>query len=148
VRVAVLVLAVVLTGCAALRAGRDLVPSSRAEAALERGDTEARAGRPRTARRAYAEALAAEPTGPVAEDALWALALLYVDPDSPLRDYQAAATTFGRLVELNPRGRHAEQARAWRSALRELARQEREASRLRADIDRLRELDVQMEGKR
>jgi tetratricopeptide (TPR) repeat protein len=148
VRATGLVAVVALAGCAALHGGRGLVPSSRAEAELERGNVEARAGRPREARRAYAEALAAEPTGPVAEDALWALALLYVDPESPLRDYQTAATTFGRLVELNPRGRHAEQARAWRSALRELARQEREASRLRADIDRLRELDAQMEDKR
>jgi hypothetical protein len=84
----------------------------------------------------------------VAEDALWGLALLYVDPKSPLRDYQAALTTFGRLLDLEPNGRHADEARAWRATLRDLLRHEREATRLRADIERLRELDVQMEGKR
>jgi Tfp pilus assembly protein PilF len=147
-RLAGLLVAVALAGCASLQAGRGFTASSRAQTAVERGNAEARAGRPRAARNAYEEALAAEPKGPVAEDALWALALLYVQPKSPLLDYSLAATTFGRLVELAPRGRHAAEARAWRTALRELARQEREATRLRADIDRLRELDAQMEGTR
>lgn len=145
-RAAVVLAALVIAGCAAVRP--TATPEPRGREGLERAAAEARAGRPRAARKAYAQVLEGDPTGPVAEDALRGLALLYVDADSPLRNYPAALAAFDRLLAANPHGQYAEEARAWRAALRELIRHEREATRLRADIERLRELDVQMEGKR
>lgn len=144
---AMLVLAAVLVGCATSGRRPAPAPESPAAAALREAEADVHAGQPRAAQSAYARALEADPNGPLAEAALWGLARLHVDPESPLCDYHAALTAFDRLLAAHPQGAHAADARAWHTALRQLVRSEREASRLRADIDHLRELEEQTEGR-
>jgi TolA-binding protein len=73
--------------------------------------------------------------------------LLYVDPESPLRDYAAARRLFVRLVTRYPQSAWTREARAWQATLAELLRQEAEAARLHGDMQRLKELDLEMEGR-
>ncbi|HZP41674.1 MAG TPA: tetratricopeptide repeat protein [Candidatus Binatia bacterium] len=109
------------------------------------GDDLAAHGRPLAARDVYQRVLQAHPKEPVGGDALWGLALLLVDVDGPLRDYRAALAAFDRLLADYPSNRHAVEARAWRAVLLQTQRLEAESARLRADLERLKQLDMEME---
>jgi TolA-binding protein len=101
--------------------------------------------RPEEARAAYRNVLHTYRGTPAAGDALYGLGQLYVDPESPLHDWGAATVAFGRLLSEYPDSPHAAEARAWRAALTELLRNQADARRLRADIERLKELDMEQE---
>ena len=100
---------------------------------------------PRTARQVYRRVVHEYPHTPAAENALWGLGRLYVDPDGRLRDYSAAYAAFSRLIAEYPDGVHAADARAWQAALGELVRAQTDLRRARGDLDRLKELDMEEE---
>lgn len=144
-RRAVLPLAVgLLSGCLPLRRFVAPVPDESAFALLARADALAR-DRPDEARAVYRKVLHTYRGTPAAADALYGLGQLYVTPDSPLHDWGTANIAFGRLVAEYADSRHAAEARAWRAALTELIRNQADARRLRSDLDRLKELDMEQE---
>jgi hypothetical protein len=100
------------------------------------------------AQRLYRKVLHEQRGTPAAEAALYGLARLYVDPESGLRDYAAAQGAFARLLAEYPDGSRAQEARAWQAALGELLRTQAEAGRLRRDLERLKQLDMEQEGTR
>jgi len=141
-RVAVVVL---LAGCASFRPKRPPTPApERSATMVARGDELAQKD-PRAAHELYRSVLRDRPRDPVAPEALYRLALLYVAPDGPLHDYRAARTAFERLLTEYPDNPHAIEARAWSAALSELERTEAESAKLRANLERLKELDMEQE---
>jgi hypothetical protein len=105
-------------------------------------------GRPRDARDLYEDVIRDHRKEPVAADALYGLAILQVEPKSPLRNYQAARATFQRLLAEHPDSTHGAEARAWRAALGEIERCSADAARLREDMERLKRLDLELEAPR
>jgi len=143
-RVAVVIL---LAGCASFRSKRPPAPApapDRSATLVARGDELAQKD-PQAAQELYRSVLRNRPRDPVAPEALYRLALLYVAPDGPLRDYRAARTAFERLLSEYPDSPHVAEARAWSAALGELERTEAESVKLRANLERLKELDMQQE---
>jgi hypothetical protein len=141
-----LALAALVPGCAAgswLRLGRAVPGTPAADVAW--GNDLAAHDQPAAARDVYQRVVREHPKDPAAGDAVWGLALLLVDGESPLCDYRAALAAFDRLVADYPRNEHVAEARAWRSALRQTQRLEAEVGRLRTDLDRLKQLDMEME---
>jgi TolA-binding protein len=100
---------------------------------------------PRAARQIYRKVVHEYPRTPAAENALWGLGRLYVDPNCRLRDYSAAYVAFDRLLSEYPDGVHAADARAWHAALSDLLRAQTDLRRARGDLDRLKELDMEEE---
>ncbi|HJQ82604.1 MAG TPA: tetratricopeptide repeat protein [Candidatus Binatia bacterium] len=145
-RPAVVVVVAALAGCAYLRPAPPPEPSGDPTRLVAQADELVRSGSPRTARRMYRKVVQEYPRSPAAASALYALGRLYVDPDGPLRDYGAAQEAFGRLIGDHPDSPHVPEARAWRAALSELVRAQGDVKRLRADLDRLKELDIEQEG--
>lgn len=105
-----------------------------------------RSNSPRAARQLYRQVLHDHPGTPAAENALYGLGRLYVDPTTHMRDYSAAYTAFARLLAEYPDSVHAPDARAWQAALNELLRAQTELRQVRGDLDRLKELDMEQEG--
>ena len=143
-RVAVVVL---LAGCASFRPERPPAPTpapDRSATMVARGDQLAQK-EPQAAHELYRSVLRDCPRDPVAPEALYRLALLYVAPDGPLHDYRATRTAFERLLTEYPDNPHAAEARAWSVALSELERTEAESAKLPANLERLKELDMQQE---
>ena len=114
-------------------------------ALLARADELARTRSAQEARAVYRTVLHTYRGTPPAADALYGLGQLYVDPESPLHDWASANIAFGRLLAGYPDSRHAGEARAWRAALTELLRNQADARRLRSDMERLKELDMEQE---
>jgi len=140
---------VLLAGCASFRPKRPPAPTptpapDRSATMVARGDQLAQKD-PEAAHELYRSVLRDRPRDPVAPEALYRLALLYVAPDGPLHDYRAARTAFERLLTEYPDNPHAAEARAWSVALSELERTEAESAKLRANLERLKELDMQQE---
>ena len=128
-----------------------------------------RQGQPIAARDLYVR-IVAEPARDAAHArALYNLARLYADPSSGLRDYRAAHLAFERLLTEYPKGEWEADARAWNTALGELAAREveleardgelgvraaevarlkSEAARLGSDLQRLKRIDLNLERKR
>jgi TolA-binding protein len=137
-----------LTACNALR--HRSLPGDQSDPAgmVARADAMAQNGSPRAARDLYQQVVRKYPGTSAAADGLHGLGELYVDPRSPLHDYAAAHAAFARLANEHPASPHAPAARAWAAALEDLLRSQAEAKRLRADLDRLKELDIQQEQRR
>lgn len=149
-RAVTVVVALVAGGCARLPSARlpwawrdGTIGSASADVAW--GDDLAAHKEPVAARDVYQRVLREHGKDPVGGDALWGLALLLVDAESPLCDYHAGLVAFDRFLADYPASRHAGEARAWRAVLRQTQRLEAEAGRLRADLDRLKQLDMEME---
>ncbi|HYR95323.1 MAG TPA: hypothetical protein VEM57_01250 [Candidatus Binatus sp.] len=145
-RALVLAAAVLIAGCARILPPRpqEAAPPD-AAALLARADELARNRSPQEARTVYRRVLRTYRGTPAAAEALHGLGRLYVDPDSPLHDWGTANVAFGLLLAKYPDSRHAAEARAWRAALAELLRNQADAKRLRADLQRLKELDMEQE---
>ena len=144
---AALLAMVLVPGCTVAKRGIWLVAprQSEAERLVGRADNLARADSPREARDLYLRVLHDFPDDPAAPRALYGLGQLRVDPKSPLRDYAAARLDFGRLVARYPTSPWAPEARAWHAALSELLKHEADAARTRGDLERLKELDKELE---
>jgi hypothetical protein len=115
---------------------------------LARADELARTGSGRAARTLYRKVLRGTRGTPTAAEALYGLGRLYVDPESGVRDYAAAQVAFGRLMREYPDSMRAAEARAWEAALGELLRSQADARRMRADLERLKALDLEQERPR
>ena len=115
---------------------------------VAQADELARNGSPTEAREVYRRVVRHHTQTPAAADALWGLGRLYVDPDSKLRDYASAQVAFGRLLTEHPDSPHVAEARAWHSALGELLRAQDDAKRVKSDLERLKEIDMEQERHR
>ena len=93
----------------------------------------------------YERVLREYPADPAAASALYGLGRLQASPASPLRSYRAAHATFSRLLTEYPQSRWEREARAWRAVLADLLAREDESARLRAQIERLRRTDLDLE---
>jgi hypothetical protein len=71
--------------------------------------------------------------------ALHEIAILRLDPRSPVRDRRSAQQALTRLARQYPKTRWGREASAWRVLFRQVDRCEAEATRLGADADRLRQ---------
>ncbi len=113
------------------------------------------AGDYRGAHAAYRQALEDYPESPFADRALFGLARLFVAAENPDRNYRVAYQHFGRLLADYPQSRWAREARAWREVLAALLTQREEAERARQethrllqDLERLKQLELELEGHR
>lgn len=102
-----------------------------------------------------------ERSGDPAEE-LYRLGLLQADPTSGIRDYRAARATFTRLLSEYPRSRWDAEARAWqatltdllvredeaRRALLRLQRSEEQSKRSKANLEWLRQTEIEQERRR
>jgi tetratricopeptide (TPR) repeat protein len=137
--------AVLAAGCAGMRLPGGLGEGNSGARDVTRAASLAAEGRPRDARELYESVIRDHRKEPAAADALYGLAILQVEPKSPLRDYSAARANFQRLLAEHPDSPHAAEARAWRAALGEIERCSTDAARLRQDMERLKRLDLEQE---
>lgn len=106
---------------------------------LAEPETELAAGQARSAATAY-ERIARDYAGQdVAAHALHDLAVLRIDPRSPLRDRRVAQALLARLAAEYPDTHWGREARGWHVLFRSIDRCEVEATQLGADADRLRQ---------
>ncbi len=96
----------------------------------------------------YERVLREHPEDPAGATALYGLGRLQADPGSRLRNYRAAHAAFSRLLSEHPHSRWDAEARAWRALLRDLLAREEESARLKAQIERLRQTDLDLERRR
>lgn len=111
-------------------------------------DALARAGQARTALSAYERVLREHRADPAAATALYRLGRLQADPEGGVRNYRAALRAFSRLLADYPQSHWDADARAWSAVLAALIAQEEEAARLKAQIERLRRTDLDLERRR
>ena len=112
-----------------------------AERLVAHADDLAEQGRVQEAYHAYERVVREYPTDPAAASALYGLGRL----QAALRSYRAAHATFSRLLAEYPQSRWEREARAWRAVLGDLLAREEESTRLRAQIERLRRTDLDLE---
>jgi TolA-binding protein len=137
-----LLLALVACGAPPWRPVTDWVQGWRL---LEQAEGMARGGDHAGARALLERVVEEYPRGPMTDKALYRLGRLEVTPGSPVRDYRQAHGRFDRLVREFPESAHAAEARAWRETLGQLFAREREAQRIRQDIERLKRVEIRLE---
>lgn len=151
-------LLVVLPACATARpapapspwiAGVEDRGGSAAAARLAaQGDELVERGQAQAASLVYERVLREHPEDPASASALYGLGRLQADPTGRLRNYRAAYGAFSRLLTDYPQSRWEAEARAWQAVLRELLAREEESARLKAQIERLRRTDLDLERRR
>ncbi|MGH7374934.1 MAG: outer membrane protein assembly factor BamD [Candidatus Rokuibacteriota bacterium] len=114
---------------------------AQADDLVERGQTQA-------AGAVYERVVREHPEDPAAASALYGLGRLQADPAGRLRNYRAAHAAFSRLLAEYPHSRWEAEARAWRGVLRDLLAREEESARLKSQIERLRQTDLDLERRR
>jgi len=141
VRVALTLVVALASACATWTARPEHDPTESTSTAmlLAAADHDGATGRVREANARYEAIVRERPDDPLAPEALHRLALLRVDPTSPLRDRRIAQALFRRLARDYPATPQGREARSWRVVLRELDRCEVEATRQGADAERLRQ---------
>jgi hypothetical protein len=118
-----------------------------------------RDGQAPAARDLYRQVIEAYPGDPARPRAMWSLARLLADPAVPAHDYRASVATLDRLLLEYPRSEWEADARLWRAVLAELVAREddharlraqsgEEIARLRAQLQRLKRIDVELERRR
>lgn len=126
---------------------------------VARADALAREGQGPAARDLYRRVIDAHHGDPARPRAIWGLARLLADPAGPAHDYRASVVTLDRLLFEYPRSEWEGDARLWRGVLAELVAREddnarlraqsaEEIARLRAQLQRLKRIDVELERKR
>jgi hypothetical protein len=139
IRLVVLVL--VVTGCGTwdLRPRGYSSSTREADATLDQARAETDAGRPKNALALY-EGVARDSAGTAAAAmALHEMAILRLDPRSPIRDLRGAQQILARLAKEYPTTPWGREANAWRVLFRQAARCQEEATQLGADAERLRQ---------
>ncbi len=114
---------------------------AQADDLVERGQAQAACG-------VYERVLREHPEDPAGATALYGLGRLQADPASRVRNYRAAHAVFARLLAEYPHSRWEAEARAWRAVLRVLLAREEESARLKSQIERLRQTDLDLERRR
>ena len=120
----------------------------------------------RTVRRPAGARLVPDRSGrePAADPAetLYRLGLLQADPTSGIRDYRAARATFTRLLSEYPRSRWDAEARAWQATLTDLLvredearrtllrlqRSEEQSKRTKANLEWLRQIEIEQDRRK
>jgi hypothetical protein len=136
-----IVLVTLLAGCSGTWLHRTPPPVvvNVAAAEVENANNELAAGQTREAMAGYEAVVREHPGDPAAAEALHDLAMIRLEPGSPLRDRRAAQGLLRQLAKDYPDTRWGHEARAWRVLLRELDRCEVEATRRGADAEKLRQ---------
>lgn len=135
----VVVMMAIAVGCSgAWRPGGKAAPTS-ANGAIAEADAEAMAGRQRNALTMYETIVKEHPGEEVAAHALHGMAIVRLDPRSPVRDRRLGLQHLTKLSSEYPNTSWGREARLWRLLLREIDRCEAEATQLGADADRLRQ---------
>lgn len=130
-------------GCATLPPAGDPVESEyRAAAAL------LEKGRFADAIRGFTTVAERYPKHARAQDALYAAGYARLHPRNPNADLEAALREFQRLVKAYPEGERRDEAQTWITLLTQLAEVRAEREKLRGDLQRLLDLDVESEKKR
>lgn len=114
---------------------------AQADDLVERGQAQAACG-------VYERMLREYPDDPVGATALYGLGRLQADPASRVRNYRAAHAAFARLLAEYPHSRWEAEARAWRGVLRDLLAREEESARLKSQMERVRQTDLDLERRR
>jgi hypothetical protein len=128
-------------------------------AELRRAERLVREGHALTARDIYQQVIDRHPGHPARPRALWLLARLLADPASPARDHRLSVAVLDRLLLEHPGTEWEPDARAWRGVLAELVAREdehqrqraqstEEIARLRAQLQRLKRIDVELDRRR
>jgi hypothetical protein len=122
-------------------------PLSPAAQLVQQADDAVKINEARTARDLYTQVLKDYPNDPAAFDARYGLAMLRVDPKSPLLDYDAARVNFDRLVARYGKqgGDWLREAQAWRAVLRRLDSCEEKTAKLEADLEQMKDLGADVE---
>ncbi len=106
------------TGCTSVTAlfnGPSCVRLQDFESLMNRGNFDA-------AVRKSEKVLAASPRSPQADEALFALGLVYANADNPKKDYQKSREFFARLVKEYPGSPFSGEARIWTGVLETIER--------------------------
>jgi TolA-binding protein len=125
----------------ARRVGPRDAPVAQADGLAERGEAP-------EALNVYELVLRDYPADPASAAALYGLGRLQAAPGSPLRNYRAAHAAFSRLLTEHPQSRWESEARAWRAVLGDLIAREDDTARLKAQLERLRRTDPDLERRR
>lgn len=112
---------------------------------INRADELVQSGGHAGARALYEQVVQEYPASPRAPEALFKLARLEVTPESPVLNYRQAHDHFDRLLKEYPENPYAAEARAWRETLGQLLAREREATRIRQDMERLKRVEMRLE---
>lgn len=145
-----------------VRPGWSLSRQSEAGRAVRRAEILVLNGDGATARDLYERVIRKHADDPASTEALYRLGVLQADPASGLRDYRAARATFTQLLTERPRSRWETEARAWQATLTDLlvredeARRatlrlkgfEEESKRVKSNLERLRQTDLELERRR
>ncbi len=86
--------------------------------------------------------------GPVAEEALFYMGLIYAHPGNPNRDYGKSFFYLKKLTENNPRSLFGEQAKIVMKILQQNEELSRTVERLNAAITAFKKVDVGIEEKK
>jgi outer membrane protein assembly factor BamD (BamD/ComL family) len=141
-------------GCATPRSSpwiadaRDPAGSRDAARLVARADQLVEDGRGQAALAVYERVVREHGQDPAAASALYGLGRLQADPAGRFRNYRAAHAAFSRLIASHPGSRWVAEARAWRAVLADLIAREDEATRMKAQIERLRRTDLDLEQRR
>ncbi len=97
---------------------------------------------------AYHKASSLVTDGPVAEEALFSLGLVYAHAANPKRDYGRSAAFFRKLAGAFPEGTFTEQARVFTAILRENEELSRKVERLNDIIEQSKKVDIGIEDRK
>jgi TPR repeat protein len=101
-----------------------------------------------TALKESEKAASSSPNGPLGEEALFYMGLIYAHPANPNRDYGKSLTCLKRLVDGNPRSLFGEQAKVIIKALQQNEELGRTVERLNGVIKALKKVDIGIEEKK
>jgi hypothetical protein len=127
---------------------RDRGGSTAAARLIAQADDLVERGQAQAACDVYERVLREFPEDPAGATALYSIGRLQADPASRVRNYRAAHAAFSRLLTEYPHSRWDAEARAWRAVLRDLLAREEESARLKSQIERLRQTDLDLERRR
>lgn len=140
---------VAASGCSTGRPGSSpLSRPSEAERTVRRAALLTLDGDGTAARDLYARVIREDADDPASTEALYRLGILLVSPTSGIRDYRAAHLIFTRLLTERPGSPWDVESRAWQVALGDMLAQEAETKRLKGLIQRLRQVDLDLERRR
>jgi len=97
---------------------------------------------------AYRTILSQNPDMKTAAAAQYGIALLYVAPANPEKDYAQAMTEFDEFIRRFPQNHRIHEAKSWSLALKTALETKKENERLTRNIERLKQLDVKQEERR
>jgi outer membrane protein assembly factor BamD (BamD/ComL family) len=96
----------------------------------------------------YRRIITTSPLSPVAADAEYESAYLYVYADNPAKDYTLAVAGFEDFIKHHPNHLKIRDARNWAAALKAIVEAGKENEKLKKNIEQLKKLDIRHEERR